>query len=272
MSFVSQALGGLGFDKVKDAAESVVGGITGKTAADASKRAAQTQAQAQMEALNYLREQEEIPQQFREGALGQLGGLYGLEGGTAGADRMIRQNPIFQATQGMIPQQEEAILRNQSATGALRSGGTDQMLAENQRMNTLQAYQNTMGGLQGLAGLQSYAPQIAQGMAGIGQTLGQGEIGGAMARQEALGGLLQAGGKIGAAAFSDTRLKDNIQPMGDRYGHAWYSWTWNEEAEALGLSGNDYGVLAQEVATTNPDAIGVSMGYLTVDYSKLESA
>lgn len=244
--------------------------ITGRGAEKASKSAANTQAAAQQEALEYLKEREEIPRQFQEGALGQLGGLFGLQGGSPNADRNIRQNPIFQATQGMIPQQEEAILRNQSATGALRTGGTDMMLADNQRMNTLQAYQNTMGGLQGLAGLQSYAPQIAQGMAGIGQTLGQGEIAGANARQQGIGQTLGMGmNALSLAGFSDIRLKDNIQPAGERYGHDWYTWEWNEEAAELGLEGEAEGVLAQDIAVTHPEAIGLSKGYLTVNYEKL---
>lgn len=258
MSFVSDAIGG------------VVGALTGSDAADASTQAAETSAGAQREALEYLREREQIPRQFQEGALGQLGGLFGLEGGTAGADRMIRQNPIFQATQGILPQQEEAILRNQSATGALRSGGTDAMLADNQRTNTLQAYQNTMGGLQGLAGLQSYAPQIAQGMAGIGQTLGQGQIASAQAQQQGIGQTLGLGmNALSLAGFSDVRLKDSIQPAGERHGHAWYTWKWNDEAAGLGLSGDAEGVLAQEVVQTNPESVGLEKGYLTVNYESL---
>lgn len=244
--------------------------ITGRGAEKASNQAAQTSAAAQMEALNYLKEQEAIPQQFREGALTQLGGLFGLEGGDANAMSQIRRSPIYQATLGQLPQQEEAILRSQSATGALRSSGTEQMLANNQRMNQLSALQNTMGGLQGLAGLQSYAPQIAQGMSGIGQTLAQGQIAGAQARQQGIGQTLGLGmNALSLAGFSDVRLKDNIQPVGERYGHAWYTWDWNDKAKDLGLSGSAEGVLAQEVATTNPDAVGVDSGYLTVNYEKL---
>ena len=244
--------------------------ITGRGAEKASRQAAQTSADAQMAALDYLREQEEIPQQFREGALSQLGGLFGLEGGDPDAMSQIRRNPIYQATIGQLPQQEEAILRNQSATGALRSGGTDLMLAENQRQNRLSAIQNTMSGLQGLAGLQSYAPQIAQGMAGIGNTLAQGQVAGAQARQQGIGNMMNLGmNALSLAGFSDTRLKDNIEPAGERYGHAWYRWEWNDEAKELGLTGEAYGVLAQDVATTHPEAVGLSQGYLTVDYGKL---
>lgn len=258
MSFVSDAIGG------------VVGALTGSDAADASTEAAQTSAGAQREALQYLKEREQIPRQFSEGALNQLGGLFGLEGGDPRADQAIRSNPIFQATLGQLPQQEEAILRNQSATGALRTGGTDAMLAENQRMNTLNAYQNTLGGLQSLANLPSNASQIAGGIAGIGQTLGQGQIAAAQARQQGIGQTLGLGmNALSLAGFSDVRLKDNIKPAGERFGHDWFTWKWNEEAGELGLTGEAEGVLAQDVAKTHPDAIGISKGYLTVNYEKL---
>ena len=46
--------------------------------AKAAGRAADAQAQAQMEQLAYLKEVERIPQHFREQALNQLGALYGL--------------------------------------------------------------------------------------------------------------------------------------------------------------------------------------------------
>lgn len=251
---------------VVKAVKGVVGGLTGRDAAKASESAANTSAQAQREALEYLKETEELPQQFRQGALSQLGGLYGLEGGDPGAMQNIQKNPIFQATLGDTGLQEEAILRNQSATGALRSSGTEQMLAENQRQRQLQAYQNTMGGLQGLAGLQSMAPQIAQGMAGIGDTLAQGQVASAQARQQGIGNIANLG-MTAAMAFSDARLKDNVQPMGERYGHAWYTWNWNEEAETLGLSGSDEGVMAHEVAKTNPELVSTRNGYLVVNYA-----
>jgi hypothetical protein len=89
--------------------------LTGRSSEKASIEGSRTAAAGQTEALNYLKEQERLPSQFREGALSQLGGLYGLEGGDPNAAQNIQNNPIFQATQGMIPQQEEAILRNQPA-------------------------------------------------------------------------------------------------------------------------------------------------------------
>ena len=227
------------------------------------------QVAAQREALAYMKEREELPQKFREGALNQLGGFYGLEGGDPNADQNLQANPLYQATIGQLPQQEEAILRNQSATGALRSGGTDMMLADNQRMNTLSAYQNAMGGLQGLASLPSNSNQIASGMAGIGQTQRQGTIGAAQSsiagKQSAFDEVMGVA-QMGMAAFSDVRLKDNIQPAGERFGHSWFTWDWNDTARALGLYGSSEGVIADLVNLTQPDLVGERDGYLTVDY------
>ena len=235
------------------------------------------QVAAQREALAYMKEREALPQKFREGALTQIGGLYGLEGGDPNADQNLQANPLYQATIGQIPQQEEAILRNQSATGALRSGGTDMMLADNQRMNTLSAYQNAMGGLQGLASLPSNSNQIASTMAGIGQTQRQGTIGAAQSsiagKQAAFDetmGLVKMGAEA-LSGFSDIRLKDNIQPAGDRFGHSWFTWDWNDTARALGLSGSSEGVIADLVKSMRPDLVGERDGYLTVDYRTMEN-
>ncbi len=255
---------------VVDSVTSAVGGLFGgggDDAADASRDAANIQARYQREALNYLKRREKLPQQFREGALSQLGGLYGLEGGDAGALEQIQQNPIFQATLGRLPQQEEAILRNQAATGALRTGATDAMLAENQRQNQLQAYQNTLGGLQGLANLPSQAGNIAQQTSNIGQTLGQGIIGAAQSQQasnQAGFGNLLGLGSLGLSAFSafcDPSLKANAQKVGEMEGYSIYRWTWNDEAANLGLFGEGYGPMADEIEKYEPERIEIRNGY-----------
>lgn len=55
----------------------------GDDASDAAIEASQIQAQWQTDALEYLKEREEIPSQLRDQALTQLGGFYGLGGGGA---------------------------------------------------------------------------------------------------------------------------------------------------------------------------------------------
>lgn len=251
---------------ITDAIGGIFGG-GGDDGAGAARDAAGIQAQYQREALDYLKQREALPQQFREGALNRLGGLYGLEGGDPNANQAIRNNPIFQATLGQLPQQEEAILRNQSATGALRSGGTDMMLANNQRQNQLSAYQNTIGGLQGLASLPSNAGQIAQQTSGIGQTLGQGIIGAeqsTQAEQQAGFGNLMGLGQLGLAAFSafcDPALKENVEKVGEAGGYTIYQWDWNDKAKAMGAEGKGIGPMADEIERYEPERIEIRNGY-----------
>lgn len=253
--------------------------ISGKQAAREATREATGQAvSAQREALDYLREREELPQQFREGALAQLAGLYGLEGGTGTQASLIEramESPIYGAIMGGQQAGEEAILRSAAATGGLRSGGVQENLAEFssdlRNKALLEAYQQQVSGLSGLASLPSMAPQIAAGTAGIGQTLAQGTVAeaqsDALIRNQTINQLMQ-GGQL-AAAFSDIRLKENINHIGVINGHNWYEWDWNENASDLGLHGKSEGVMAHEVYEYLPEAIGQSEGYVTVDYSQL---
>lgn len=261
--------------------DAVFGG-GGDDAADASVHAANLQAKYQREALNYLKEREALPQQFREEALTSLAGAYGLEGGDGSQQELIdaaQASPLYGAIMGGLDASEEAILRNAGATGGLRSGNVQQALADNaeqlQNKALLTAYNEQIGGIQGLAGLQSNASQIAETTAGIGQTLAMGQTAAAQAiqtaNQNATNNLLGLGGLgLGAvAAFSDVRLKRDIQPLGQRNGLNWYEWAWSDEAEQLGLSGKMQGVMAHEVIDDHPDAILTDGEYLMVDYSKL---
>lgn len=264
--------------------DSISGAGAGSAAAQSSVQAAKIQADFQREALDYLKESEALPQQFREGALTTLGGLYGLEGGEGSQQELIdaaKASPLYGAIMGGLDASEEAILRNAGATGGLRSGNVQQALADNaeqlQNSALLSSYQDQLSGIQGLAGLSSNANQIAQQMSSIGTTLGQGQVAAANAQaaaeQNATNNLLGLGGLgLGAiAAFSDVRLKRDIEPAGMRNGLNWYKWTWSDEAADLGLSGDGEGVMAHEVAESHPEAIRTNGEFLMVDYSKLEA-
>lgn len=77
-------------------------------------------------------------------------------------------------------------------------------------------------------------------------------------------------GQIGAAAItaSDERLKENIKFKGVVGGFNTYTWDWNEEAKRIGADKYPaYGVLAQELQKTNPEAVSRDKdGYLKVNY------
>lgn len=169
------------------AAGSIIGG---NKAAKSAERAAKLQAQAQREALEYQKQIEALPLEFRDQALPALAGFYGLGGGNQmDIINQVKNSPFYQAN---LDQMEEAILRNQSMTGGFRSGSAQSNLATG-ASNLLQGLTN-----QRLAGISQFAfPQlntnaIAQMMQGIGQTQGQGIIAAANAKQAGYGGALNA--------------------------------------------------------------------------------
>ena len=245
----------------------------GKAAAKAAGAAASTQAQAQREALQYLKEREALPNQFRDSALKGLAGAFGLSGGMSGEEFLsaAQGSPIYQSIMGDLPQMEEAVLRNQSATGALRSGATDLMLAENQRRLRSQALGGVLSGIQGMAQLPSNANQIASGIAGIGQTQAQGITAAAqsqqMAQQQGFNNLMGLGnlGLSTFAAFCDPRLKANAVKVGEVDGVQIYEWDWNEEAARLGLHGRGAGPMADEIKRFWPERVTTRNGYLFVE-------
>lgn len=243
-----------------------IGSITGANkAADAATQGAALTAAGQTEALNYLKQTEALPQELREGALTTLGGLYGLGGNPQDALAKITGSAAYQNVMSSLGAGEEAILRNASATGGLRSGNVNDALARYSGELQQQAFGQGLQGLQSLAQLPSNANNIANGMAGIGQTLGQGQVAAGQAQQAGRGLALSAA----VGAFSDARLKTKVKKTGKRRGHNWYTWEWSEEAKELGLVGEDEGVMAHEIAETNPEAVRVINNYLTVDYSAL---
>jgi hypothetical protein len=292
--------------------------ISGQTAADraadATREAASTAAGAQMEAIDYLREREEIPQALREQALMQLGNIYGIGGATpspfagqptsdqggflgsivpqqqpsqpgmGGQQALIdqaMQSPLYQSLMGGQQAGEESIMRQAAATGGLRSGNVQEAMydynTQLQNQALLQAYNEQLSGLQGLAGLPSNASQIAQGMSGIGQTLAQGQVASAQAQQAGqqqginnLFGLANLGlTGYGLGIFSDRRLKTNVKKIDEVNGHNWYTWDWNQIGNNLGLDGTCMGCMADEVYEKNKDAVTMKDGFLMVCYDKL---
>lgn len=251
---------------------------------DAARDAAATQAAWQKEALKYLKEREEIPQQFREEALKGLGGLYGLPGGTGDQQELVDRaisSPLYKAIMSGQEVGEEAILANAAMTGGFRSGNVQGNLYDyNTRLQNkalLESYNEQLQGLTGLAGLPSNVSQIAGTMTGIGQTLSQGQVAAAQAEQagsqQRFGNLLGLGNlglaAYGAGMFSDRRLKNNLEKIGEVNGHNWYMWDWNIVANKMGLKDKSEGVLADELVKTNPECIGIKDGFMFIDYTKL---
>ena len=83
---------------------------------------------------------------------------------------------------------------------------------------------------------------------------------------------LSLGAGLAGAIYSDRALKTNIEPAGKTAsGINLYTWEWNDEAKRIGADSHPtYGVIAQELQETHPEAvIKGDDGYLRVDYSKV---
>jgi hypothetical protein len=254
-------------NKVTGFVGDIVGGVTGATAAgEAAERGAATSAEAQQAGLDYLKETEALPQQYRQEGLGALAGIYGLEGGDPEALANLERSPIYQAIMSSADIGEESILTRASQMGMTRSGDVAYDLTDYNARLKQQALMGGLEGIRGMAQLPTMAPEIAQGMAGVGQTYAQGQIARGRATQEGMGMAINAA----AAAFSDQRLKSNVVAKGKRNGHEWFAWDWNRLAKKLGLEGKGEGVIADKVEKYLPEAVKVHQGYKTVDYDMLE--
>ncbi|MCP3679388.1 MAG: tail fiber domain-containing protein [Gammaproteobacteria bacterium] len=246
-------------------------------AANASRDAANVAAKAEQNKLDYLKKVNALPQQYKESALKQLNDIYSQD---------PTKNPMYQAQLANINQMgnqaTELSLANNAATGGLRSGNQQQAfqdiaiqqnLAQNNAL--ADAYGQKMQGLSGLANINSGTNQIANSMGQMGMLQAQGITGAAQAAQQAsqnqFNNLAQLGG-LGLMAFSDERLKDNLVKVG-KTSHPSinkYTWTWNDKAKKLDLSGNDEGYLAQEVEKVFPDLVGDNGEFKFINYNALE--
>lgn len=256
----------------------VLGG--GDDAADAAEDAANIKAESQREALDYLKERERLPSAFGDEALKGFGGEFGLvlndeddvvSDGLSVVER-AKASPFYQTS---IKDAEDAVLRNASATGGLRSGAASDNLARANNAVFQNSYNQQLSGLQGIMGMPSNANNIAATMAGIGQTNAQGITAAAQAEQagnqQGIDNIASIAGLAAGFFLSDNRLKTNIKKIGTRNGLGWYSWTWKKKAEAFGLSGAGEGYMASEVADKRPDAVGDREGYAVINYQMLET-
>ena len=172
-----------------------------------------------------------------------------------------------QLLQSVGQNQQSAMQRLQNAQGMFGFGGD----LFGQQFNL------GLGGLEGMLGLGNLGIDLTRMpyelQAGLLQGSGYhsqalGNI--AEARANASGGLFGGLGSALGNIFSDKRLKDNIKRIGTLGKFGWYEWDWNSAARRVGADTQpNYGVIAQEVAEKQPDAVGQRDGYLTVHYDML---
>lgn len=167
-----------------------LGAYSSRKASKAATAGAETSSAAQMAQLEYLKEVDKLPREYREAALTELAGQAGIgEGGTQQEliDR-AKASPIYSAIMGGKEAGEETILRRAGATGGLRSGNVQSALgkfgADLQNQALLTAYSEEKSNLNRLAGLPSGASEIGQVTSNIGQTLGAGQIAAGQIQQQ----------------------------------------------------------------------------------------
>lgn len=206
-------------------ADKIQGGIddlSGKTGEKAAGQASEVQQSALLEQLNYLKEINALPQEYKEQALTKMNELYSGGPGTMPSAEfsqsdMISQaknSPLYNEMIGNLGAGEDAIMRNAAATGGLRSGNVQgaladyntsvrnqaltqsygQVQADQQNLYNRQMGQYGMGlqGLQGLAGLDTGQGQIAQATGDIGNVQAQGIMNAASSRTAGTGNILNS--------------------------------------------------------------------------------
>lgn len=180
------------------------------------------------------------------GAAGQLGQL-GLGAGNLGVSSLTGQNQILQN------QLQGALIGQNQNQNVLNNQWFNQQGSANAGWDAINKYLGVAGSVGGMGGTSSSS-------GGTGSSLG---------------GILGMGSSIAGIAgmFSDASLKKNVKATGKKTkgGNKEYEWEWNDSAKKrVGKKGKDKGVLAQEVAKKNPEAVGENKkaGRLMVDYDK----
>ncbi len=171
--------------------------------AGVEKEASSAQLQGQREQLDYLKDVDKLPREYREQALTQLGDTFlGPEGFEYPEGQLLDQARNSEMFAMLREEGSDAVLRGASATGGLRSGGTSEALADNQQRALMTAYQAQQEqyamGLQGVSSLANLplqtgaisnvygnmATTAAEGIRGPGTALTQGQLAAAQIKQQ----------------------------------------------------------------------------------------
>jgi Chaperone of endosialidase len=217
----------------------------------------------------------------------QLGNVLGLNGpqGSQNALTTLKTTPGYQFSLG---QGLNATNAQGAATGQTGSGNEALALQNYGTGLASQTYNNYVGQLQPyLQSSNAAASGIGNVNTGLGTALNanfgnlanlnygaQTSIGNANASadlaNQSLGQSLLGGGlnlASSALLFSDERLKEDIEPVGELFdGTNVYRYRY------IGDDTPRIGLMAQEVARTNPDAVHDIGGFLAVDYQKATNA
>lgn len=138
----------------------------------------------------------------------------------------------------------------------------DQLNTFNMLMGAAGMGQNATG-IQAGAG-QSYATNVGNLQTGLASAQLNAQMA-QDAKPSMFSQLLGTGTQLAAAyMMSDARLKTNITPIGLESGHQTYKFAYKSNPDKYFI-----GVMAQDIAETNPDAVADIGGYLAVDYNAI---
>lgn len=193
--------GGLSSGKYGEGAQFIADpmDLTGRRAGEAAASATAATLQGQSEQLDYLREINKMPMEYRDKALAQL---FAATGGTPEEQQSTidraKASPLYQELIGGREAGEEAIARHAAATGGLRSGNIQGALydynTQLKKQALTEAYGQQMQGLRGLAQIPTGEEQIGASMRDIGLTTGLGITAQQQAQQS---GVEQGAGLVG---------------------------------------------------------------------------
>lgn len=257
--------------------------LLGFGANDAAEDAAKKQNDAALAGIDLQRETTGLIRgdlaPYREAGLPSLSRLSELN--TAeGQKSFIQDNPFFDY---LADSAGDRLFAKQAARGKLGSGetakglqdavfGIGSALLQDER-NSLMSMANLGQNSAAMSGNQSQAGTSAITQLLTGNANSQGAAGIAGANAQAQGASNVAGlAMMAMSAFSDVRLKENIEYVGEVNGLGWYRWDWTEEALELVGDQPAEGHLAQEVEQYRPDAIHHRDGYLAIDMEAVKNA
>ena len=214
----------------------------------------------------------------------QLGNVLGLNGqaGSDAALTALRNTPGYKFQQGTL---DDTVNAAAAANGTLASG--NQLLALNkvnqgladstygQYVSQLQPYLGAAGGAaSGIAGVNTGLGNATAGQydtlaglnyqtqTGIGNANANADLAGLTQSKNILGAGMDVA-KLAASIFSDERLKEHIEPVGELFdGSNVYRYNY------IGDPTPRIGLMAQEVEKVRPDAVVEIGGYKAVDYGK----
>ncbi len=255
--------------------------LTGSTAASASRRGAAIQGESIGEAIDVTEAGIERGLGFLEpfGGIGQQG----IDQASFLTDpqqqfQFLQNNPLFDLALRNANTQTQ---QQAASSGRLSAGDTLQQLSNNVLLSASPLIQQQKGSISdllnfggGIAANQANtsiggAASIADLITTGGAAEAGGIVGAANARGAGAGNILSSGLLAGAIFASDRTLKENINKIDFINGHNIYAWTWNKLANKLGLIGDSFGVIAQEVMTIRPDAVITDGEFMKVNYDML---